>query len=73
MPIVLPKCPTGYQLNKDNCRCKKMVTKKKTPKKVKKNKTIKKKNIKCDAAKKKNVNQKIKYVIHILEGVKIPK
>ena len=53
MPIVLPKCPTGYQLNKDNCRCKKMVTKKKTPKKVKKNKTIKKKNIKCDAAKKK--------------------
>ena len=36
MPIILPKCPTGYELNKDNCRCKKSVTRKKTPKKVKK-------------------------------------
>ena len=34
MPIVLPKCPTGYELNKDNCRCKKIsVTKKKSTKK----------------------------------------
>ena len=37
MPIVLPKCPTGYELNKDKCRCKKKsVTKKKAPKKPKK-------------------------------------
>ena len=36
MPIILPKCPTGYELNKDNCRCKKSVTRKKAPKKVKK-------------------------------------
>ena len=55
MPIVLPKCPTGYELNKDKCRCKKIsVTKKKAPKKPKKkiNKTVKKKKVKCDAAKK---------------------
>ena len=45
MPIVLPKCPTGYELNKDKCRCKKIsVTKKKAPKK-KVNKTVKKKKI----------------------------
>ena len=44
MPIVLPKCPTGYELNKETCRCKKSVTKKKAPKKTKKkvNKTVKK-------------------------------
>ena len=55
MPIILPKCPTGYQLNKDNCRCKKTVTKKKAPKK---NKTIKKKKVKCDAAKKRECKAK---------------
>jgi len=60
MPIVLPKCPNSYKLNKDKCRCKKMVTKKKTHKKVKKNKTIKKKNIKCDTAKKKECKSKNK-------------
>ena len=36
MPIVLPKCPSGYELNKETCRCKKSVTKKKAPKKAKK-------------------------------------
>ena len=55
MPIILPKCPTGYQLNKDNCRCKKTVTKKKAPKK---NKTIKKKKVKCDTAKKRECKAK---------------
>ena len=51
MPIILPKCPTDYQLNKDNCRCKKIVTKKKAPKKVKKikkAKTVKKTGKKPD-------------------------
>ena len=43
MPIILPKCTTGYKLIKDNCRCKKIVTKKKAPKKIKKTKTVKKK------------------------------
>ena len=35
MPIILPKCSSGYELNKDTCRCKKSVTKKahKKPKK----------------------------------------
>ena len=32
MPIILPKCPDDYQLNKENCRCKKITTKKKAPK-----------------------------------------
>ena len=50
MPIILPKCSKGYELNKDKCRCKKKsVTKKKAPKKV--NKPLKKKKVKCDAAK----------------------
>ena len=58
MPIVLPKCPTGYELNKDKCRCKKIsLTKKKAPKK-KVNKTVKKKKIKCDAAKKRECKAK---------------
>ena len=59
MPIVLPKCPTGYELNKETCRCKKSVTKKKAPKKIKKkiNKTVKKK-VKCDAAKKRECIEK---------------
>ena len=38
MPIILPKCPTNYEINKENCRCKKI-----KPKTVKsKNKTQKK-------------------------------
>ena len=59
MPIVLPKCPTGYELNKKTCRCKKSVTKKKVPKKSKKkvNKTVKK-NVKCNAAKKRECKAK---------------
>ena len=59
MPIVLPKCPSGYELNKETCRCKKSVTKKKAPKKPKKkvNKTVKKK-VKCDAAKKRECKAK---------------
>ena len=57
MPIILPKCPTGYELNKDNCRCKKKsATKKKAPKKV--NKTVKKKKVKCNAAKKRECKAK---------------
>ena len=35
MPIILPKCSSGYELNKDTCRCKKSVTKK-APNKTKK-------------------------------------
>ena len=58
MPIILPKCRSGYELNKDNCRCKKIVTKKKAPKKIKKNKTLKKKKVKCDAAKKRECKAK---------------
>ena len=61
MPIVLPKCPTGYELNKDKCRCKKIsVTKKKAPKKQKKkvNKTVKKQKVKCDAVKKRECKAK---------------
>ena len=34
MPIILPKCPENYEINKENCRCKKI--KPKTVKKVKK-------------------------------------
>ena len=58
MPIILPKCSSGYELNKDTCRCKKSVTKK-APKKTKKkvNKTVKKK-VKCDTAKKRECLQK---------------
>ena len=57
MPIILPKCSKGYELNKDKCRCKKKsVTKKKAPKKV--NKTLKKKKVKCDAAKKRECKAK---------------
>lgn len=58
MPIILPKCTSGYELNKETCRCKKSVTKK-APKKPKKkvNKTVKKKG-KCDAAKKRECLQK---------------
>jgi hypothetical protein len=40
MPIILPKCPDKYELNKTKCRCKKiknMSVKKKTKKKTKKN------------------------------------
>ena len=59
MPIVLPKCPTGYELNKEIVDVKKSVTKKKAPKKPKKkvNKTVKKK-VKCDAAKKRECIEK---------------
>jgi hypothetical protein len=74
MPIILSKCPTGYQLNKDNCRCKKIVTKKKAPKKApkkvkktKKPKTVKKpikkpkiKKEKCNTLKKKECKSKNK-------------
>lgn len=67
MPIILPKCQTGYELNKDNCRCKKIVTKKKTPKKVKKTKksktvkkTGKKNTKKCTIQKKKDCKSKNK-------------
>ena len=70
MPIILPKCPTGYELNKDNCRCKKKsATKKKAPKKV--NKTVKKKKLNVMPQKKENVKQKVKYVIQIQADVKI--
>ena len=58
MPIILPKCPTSYELNKDNCRCKKSVTRKKTTKKIKKKKTVKKKKIKCDPEKKRESKEK---------------
>ena len=32
MPIILPKCPDTFELNKDKCRCSKIKTKKKAPK-----------------------------------------
>ena len=66
MPIVLPKCPSGYELNKETCRCKKSVTKKKAPKKPKKkvNKTVKKK-VKCNAAKKR---EKVCNIYHIFNN-----
>ena len=32
MPIILPKCPDNFELNKDKCRCSKIKTKKKAPK-----------------------------------------
>ena len=58
MPIVLPKCPTGYELNKDNCRCKKISVTKKRHLRNQKRKSIKqlrKKKVKCDTAKKRDV------------------
>ena len=42
MPIILPKCPDTFQLNKDKCRCSKIRTKKKAPTKSKKIKLTKK-------------------------------
>ena len=54
MPIILPKCPDNYDLDKDKCRCKRQIKKtvkkavkktvkktKKAPKKVKKIKKVK--------------------------------
>ena len=29
MPIILPKCPENYELNKEKCRCKKKADPKK--------------------------------------------
>ena len=42
MPIILPNCPEKYKLNKDTCRCNKIKTKKKAPKKIKLTKKTKK-------------------------------
>ena len=42
MPIILPKCPDTFELNKDKCRCSKIKTKKKAPTKSKKIKLTKK-------------------------------
>ena len=42
MPIILPKCPDTFKLNKDKCRCSKIKTKKKAPTKSKKIKLTKK-------------------------------
>ena len=59
MPIILPKCPNKYELNKNKCSCKKKLSQKKTRKLVKK-KTIKltkkttKKRRRCPKGTKKN-------------------
>ena len=42
MPIILPKCPDTFELNKDKCRCSKIQTKKKAPSRIKKIKLTKK-------------------------------
>lgn len=42
MPIILPKCPDTFELNKDKCRCSKIQTKKKAPSRTKKIKLTKK-------------------------------
>ena len=42
MPIILPKCPDTFELNKDKCRCSKIQSKKKGTIKNKKNKTYQK-------------------------------
>ena len=41
MPIILPKCPDTFELNKDKCRCSKIQTKKKAPSRTKKIKLTK--------------------------------
>ena len=70
MPIVLPKCPSGYELNKDKCRCKKKsVTKKKHLRNL--IKQLRKRKLNVMRQKKENVKQKVKYVIQILVDVKI--
>lgn len=42
MPIILPKCPDTFELNKDKCRCSKIQTKKKAPSRTTKIKLTKK-------------------------------
>ena len=42
MPIILPKCPDTFELNKDKCRCSKIQSKKKAPSRTKKIKLTKK-------------------------------
>lgn len=71
MPIILPKCPENYEINKENCRCKKIKPKtvkkrkkktvKKTVKKRKKKavkKPVKKKKVKKKTVKKKTVKKR---------------
>ena len=54
MPIILPKCPDTFELNKDKCRCSKIKTKKKAPKikLTKKTKKRIKKKVKAQTTKK---------------------
>ena len=54
MPIILPKCPDTFELNKDKCRCSKIKTKKKAPKikLTKKTKKVIKKKVKAQTTKK---------------------
>ena len=54
MPIILPKCPDTFELNKDKCRCSKIKTKKKAPKikLTKKTKKVIKKKVKAQTKKK---------------------
>lgn len=57
MPIILPKCPDNYDLDKDKCRCKRQI--KKTVKKAKKKKVKKavKKTVKKSPKKVKKIKK----------------
>jgi hypothetical protein len=62
MPIILPKCPDNFELNKDKCRCSKIKTKKapkikltkKTKKRIKKKVTAQTKKKRCPKGTRKN-------------------
>ena len=61
MPIILPKCPENYELNKEKCRCKKKPAQKKAPKTVKKRTAAPKKmKIKLTKKTKKKITKKVK-------------
>ena len=60
MPIILPKCKTGYELNRDNCRCYKKENKTKKVKKTKLQRLTIKKTKKKTPPKKNKQNAKKK-------------